>query len=362
MEAARETIFLVDDDITNLTIGDQALADYYNVFTVNSGSTLLRLLERRIPDMILLDVEMPGMNGYETIKRIKSNPATSGIPVIFLTAQSASEDELEGLSLGAIDYILKPFSPVLLRKRIEMHLLVESQRHALIQFNTNLMDMVEEKTKTVVELRNAVLYTMAGLVEYRDVTTGKHIERTQAYLQILLNAIIASGLYFNEVASWDLDLVLQSAQLHDVGKISIKDDILLKPGKLTPEEFETIKGHTTNGKNIIDEIKTMTTEQAFLDYARVFAGSHHEKWDGSGYPEGLAGEDIPLLGRVLAIVDVYDALISDRPYKQAIPHEEAVQIILDGCGTQFDPQVIGVFKQITDLFSEITSRNGWSGV
>ena len=361
MEADRRTIFLVDDDLTNLTIGDQALADFYHVFTINSGSNLLKMLERRIPDMILLDVEMPEMNGYETIKRIKSNPVTSDIPVIFLTAQSASEDELEGLSLGAIDYILKPFSPLLLRKRIEIHLLVESQKHELIRFNNNLMEMVEAKTKTVVELKNAVLHTMAGLVEYRDVITGKHIERTQAYLHVLLNALIESGMYMKEVASWDFDLVLQSAQLHDVGKIAIKDDILLKPGKLTAEEFEAIKEHTTHGKNIIDEIKTMTTEQAFLDYARIFAGSHHEKWDGSGYPDGLKGESIPLLGRAMAVVDVYDALISNRPYKKAIKHGEAVEIIIDGSGTQFDPRMVDIFRKINVQFDEITTLNGWSG-
>ena len=359
MGVDKKTIFLVDDDITNLTVGDRALSDFYHVFTINSGATLLKMLERRIPDLILLDVEMPDMSGYETIKHIKSDFATSDIPVIFLTAQSALEDELEGLSLGAIDYILKPFSPTLLRKRIEIHLLVESQKHELISFNNNLMDMVEAKTKTVVELRNAILLTMAGLVEYRDVTTGKHIERTQAYLRILLNELINSGLFMEEAASWDLELVLQSSQLHDLGKIAIKDDILLKPGRLTDEEYETIKEHTTRGKNIIDEIKTMTTEQEFLDYARIFAGTHHEKWDGSGYPEGLKGEEIPVLGRAMAIVDVYDALISNRPYKKALQHAEATQIILDGSGTQFDPRMIDVFMGITDQFDEVTSMNGW---
>jgi putative two-component system response regulator len=223
------------------------------------------------------------------------------------------------------------------------------------------MEMVEAKTKTVVELRNAVLYTMGELVEYRDVITGKHIARTQAYLQILLNELIESNLCVSEAKGWDFELVLQSAQLHDVGKIAIKDDILLKPGKLTDEEYETIKTHTTHGKNIIDEIKTKTSEQAFLDYARIFAGSHHEKWDGTGYPEGLKGEAIPLLGRAMAIVDVYDALISNRPYKNAIPHKDAISIIVDGSGTQFDPLMVEVFLSVTDKFDEITSLNGWAG-
>lgn len=361
MESDKKSIFLVDDDITNLTIGDHALSDFYHVFTINSGSNLLKILEKHIPDLILLDVEMPVMNGYETIKCIKSNPKTCDIPVIFLTAQSAFEDELEGLSLGAIDYILKPFTPLLLRKRIEIHLLVESQKQELIRFNNNLMDMVEAKTKTVVELRNAVLYTMGELVEYRDVITGKHIARTQAYLQILLNALIESNNYINDVDTWDFDLVLQSAQLHDVGKIAIKDDILLKPSKLTDDEYETIKTHTTHGKNIIDEIKTKTSEQEFLDYAMIFAGSHHEKWDGTGYPDGLKGEEIPLLGRAMAIVDVYDALISNRPYKQAIPHNDAIGIIIEGSGTQFDPSMVDIFLKVTDQFDEITSINGWAG-
>jgi len=262
------------------------------------------------------------------------------------------------VTLGAVDYILKPFSPPLLRKRIEMHLLVESQRQELIRFSNNLMDMVEEKTKNVVDLRNAIMFTMAELVEYRDDITGKHIERIQEYLRVLLNALIESGMYPDEPESWDMDLVLQSAQLHDVGKITIKDEILLKPGRLTHEEFEKIKEHTTFGKNIIDEIKSMTTEQAFLDYARIFVGTHHEKWDGSGYPTGLKGEEIPLLGRAMAIVDVYDALVSNRPYKKALSHSEAVKIILDSSGTQFDPCMIEIFRNITDRFYEINSQSG----
>ena len=356
MEEDRKTVFLVDDDITNLTIGYYALADFYNVFTINSGAALLKMLERRTPDMILLDVEMPEMDGYETIKRVKSNPATADIPVIFLTAQSAVEYEFEGLSLGAIDYILKPFSPPLLRKRIEMHLLVEAQRLELVRFNTDLMSMVEAKTKAVVDLRNAIMYTMAELVEYRDDVTGKHIERVQSFLRVLLTALIESGAYPGEPGAWDLELALLSAQLHDVGKISIKDDILLKPGRLTPEEFEIVKEHTTFGKSIIDEIKTMTTEQAFLDYARIIAETHHERWDGGGYPAGLKGDDIPVLGRAMAIVDVYDALISNRPYKKALTHGEAVDIIIEGAGTQFDPLMIDVFRKIAARFDEITSQ------
>jgi putative two-component system response regulator len=343
MDTDLKTIILVDDDPTNLAVGSDALDEYYDVLTLNSGARLMRALERSIPDLILLDVEMPETNGYDVIKLLKGKEETRNLPVIFLTAKSDGESELEGLSLGAIDYITKPFSPPLLRKRIEVHLLVEAQKNELINFNNNLKEMVTEKTKTVVELQNAVLKTVADLVERRDDITGGHIERTQHYLKLLLDALKRSGLYEKEVSAWDVDLVTQSAQLHDVGKIAIKDNILLKPGKLTDEEFDQIKEHTVFGEKIIDKIKESTSDQAFLEYAGVLAATHHEKWDGSGYHRGLKGEQIPLLGRLMAIVDVYDALVSERPYKKAFSREEAARIISDGKGTHFDPVLVDVF-------------------
>jgi putative two-component system response regulator len=216
------TIIIVDDDPTNLKIGCDALDEYYDVLTLNSGTRLFKILENNIPDLILLDVEMPGMNGYEVMRHLKSKQETKNIPVIFLTAKRDGESELEGLSLGAIDYIFKPFSPPLLLKRIENHLLLESHKN-------NLQDIVETKTKSVVELQNAVLKTMAELVECRDDITGEHIERTQKYLGIILDAIIKAGIFEEETSKWDMSLVLSSAQLHDVGKIAIKDGILQKP-------------------------------------------------------------------------------------------------------------------------------------
>jgi putative two-component system response regulator len=364
---ARKTIYLVDDDLTNLMVGKKAIADTYEVFTLNSAARLFKMLEKSLPDLILLDVEMPEMNGYEAIKVLKENPQTASIPVIFLTAKSDGDSELHGLTLGAIDYITKPFSPPLLLKRIEVHLLVETQKHVLkaqtkelieqkqelARFNTELKDMVDAKTRTVIELRDALLKTMAELVECRDDITGGHIERTQSYLGALLDAMRKQGVYTKEVSSWDINLVLQSAQLHDVGKIAIKDSILNKPGKLTEEEFEEIKKHTTFGGTIIEKIEENTSEREFLEYAKVFAVTHHEKWDGSGYPKGLKREEIPLLGRLMAIADVYDALRSDRPYKKAFPHEEAVDIILKGKGTHFDPALVDVFMSVAGEFDNI---------
>jgi putative two-component system response regulator len=358
---SEKTIFLVDDDITNLTAGSGVLEGHYNVLTLNSGERLLKALGKTIPDLILLDVEMPGMNGFEAIRAIKAKPETQHVPVIFLTAKSDSESEIEGLSLGAIDYITKPFSPPLLLKRIEVHLLVASQKQELINFNNNLLEMVEARTRTVVELQNAMLKTMAELVEYRDGVTGGHIERTQGYLGVLLNAMSESGLYSDETSSWEKGLVLQSAQLHDVGKIAIRDSILQKPGKLTDEEFEIIKTHAAFGEKVIEKIKESTSERAFLEYARVFAGSHHEKWDGTGYPKGIKGKEIPLLGRIMAIADVYDALVSDRPYKKAFSHEEAAKIISDGRGTHFDPAMVDLFMSVSGQFEEIAAGHKNAG-
>ena len=352
----RKTIFLVDDDITNLTIGKKVLAPFYNVVTLNSGAVMLKRLENVIPDLILLDVDMPEMDGYEVIKRLKANEKTASILVIFLTALDSEEMELKGLSFGATEYITKPFSPPILLKRIELHLLVEAQRRELLHFNRNLTQMVEEKTKTVEELKNAILSTLSEVVEYRDELTGAHILRTQKYIKVLMDALEGCKVYETEVAALDKELVLQSCQLHDVGKIAIKDSILLKTDRLTPEEFESIKIHTTFGEKIIQKLKEKTEDSDFVEYARIFAVAHHEQWGGNGYPNRLKGEEIPLLGRIMAIADVYDALVTDRPYKKAFPHEKALQIIVEGKGTHFDPVLVDLLEKFHHEFEKIAAE------
>jgi len=370
----RNAVFLVDDDLTNLTVGIEALEEHYDVITLCSGELLLRALEKNIPDLILLDVDMPGMDGYDTIRAMKANLRTAGIPVIFLTAKRDGGSELEGLSLGAVDYIFKPFSEPLLLKRIEMHLLVEAQRRTLesqarevtllnqelMRFNTNLQEMVDAKVKTVVELQDALLQAMAELVECRDDNTGGHIGRTQGYLSVLLDAVMRSGIAPLETSTWDVRLILKSAQLHDVGKIAIRDDVLNKLGKLTDVEFEEIKKHAVFGGAVIDKIKESTSEQAFLEYAKIFAVMHHEWWDGSGYPNGLKGEEIPLLGRLMAIADVYDALRSERPYKRAYSHDESVRVIAESSGTHFDPVLVTLFLSVADEFDRISRTHAGS--
>jgi len=350
MKTEKELIILVDDNPTNLRTGINVLSEKYSVATAPSAEKLFGLLENSAPDLILLDIDMPEINGYEAIKILKAKEETKDIPVIFLTGKTESGDELKGLSLGAIDYITKPFQPPLLLKRIEVHLLVKKQTVELKNFNDNLQKMVEEKTQNVLELQDALLKTMAEMVEYRDDITGDHVERTQRGVQILLEEIESSGLYREETRGWNANLLLQSCQLHDVGKISIGDDILKKPGKLNDDEFEKMKQHTVFGEEIIKKIESMTKENDFLKYAKIFAVSHHERWDGKGYPGRLSKNEIPLLGRIMAIADVYDALISIRPYKRAFTHEEAVEIIVEGSGTQFDPLLVEVFSRVAEKF------------
>jgi putative two-component system response regulator len=305
---------------------------------------MFKLAEKIMPDLILLDIDMPEMDGFEAMQILKSDGRLNVVPVIFLTAKNDAETEIRGFEMGAIDFINKPFSAPVLLKRLETHL--ETDR------------LIKESQRAVRDIHNATISVIADIVENRDKVTGGHIERTQAYLKILVNELIRAGVYADEVSKWDRRLLLPSAQLHDVGKITISDLILNKPEKLTDEEFEKIKIHCIEGELVIDRIIKKTKDDGFLNYAKRFAGYHHEKWDGTGYPRGLSGEAIPLEGRIMAIADVYDALVSERPYKKPFTHEQAVEIIKKGSGTHFAPKVVEAFLNVADDFwVELTSTN-----
>ena len=353
-----ETVFIIDDSDVNLLIAKHALEGQYRIFTAPSAMKMFSLFERIIPDIILLDIEMPEINGYVALKRLKSDPRTRNIPVIFLTGHADELSELDGFDLGAVDFISKPFSSPRLAKRVASQLLIASQkkelfasREALKDYAENLAEKVYNKTKEINNLHSAVLTTVADLVEFRDKQTGGHISRTQMYLHYMVDELIREGIYTDISAEWDMDFFLQSAQLHDVGKIGITDLILNKPSKLSELEFDIMKTHVNIGINAIEKIMRDTNEHAFLHYALLFAGTHHEKWDGSGYPSGLKEFDIPLEGRLLAIVDVYDALVSERPYKKPMFHEEAKNIIIRDSGTHFDPTLVNIFTRVADKFA-----------
>jgi putative two-component system response regulator len=354
MNQPKPCVFLVDDNIVNLNMGKSALQQQYTVITIPSGEKLLQLLENYIPDLLLLDVEMPGMSGYDALKIMKADSRTADIPVIFLTGKNQVEDELLGLSLGAVDYIVKPFSKVLLLKRVELHLLLQAQKNELREYSETLVERVNERTSDISALQNAIIMWAAEVIEFRDKETGDHVERVQQYLLLLTNEMKKMPQYAAEVSSWDVCAFLKSALLHDVGKIKICDNILLKPSRLTEEEFTNMKMHSMYGKTLIEKLQSKVPDQTFLDYAKVLAHSHHERWDGKGYPENLQGEEIPLQARLMSIADVYDALISHRPYKKAFTHEEAMEIIAEGRGTQFDPDLTDLFLSLSAQIKEIS--------
>jgi len=337
----QKTIFVVDDSTTNLATAEKALENQYLAITLSSADKMFRILGKMTPDLILLDIDMPGMNGFEAMKRLKEGGLYAEIPVIFLTGMMDNDTEAQGIALGAVDFIVKPFSVPVLLSRIKKHLNID----ALIRERTA---QLHERTAQLVRLQNGIVFTLADVVENRDKNTGGHIDRTTIYTSILLDAMIENGLYIEEIRTWDLDSVASSARLHDLGKIAIPDSILNKPDKLTPEEFSIIKTHSVAGERIIDHMIARTGEMAFLHNAKLFAAYHHEKWNGDGYPYGLQTTDIPLHGRIMAIVDVYDALTSERPYKKAFTSEEATRVILDNAGTHFDPLVAAVFCEIQD--------------
>ncbi len=342
-------IMIIDDNVTNLSIARKALCDEYGVILIKDAKMALTEIPNTNPDLILLDVEMPELSGFEVIEKIKNTmpePYRS-IPVIFLTAKNDGLSEFQGLNLGAVDYVRKPFSAALLKKRVELHLQLHS-------YNTNLKNMVKEQISHIEELQYAVVYSMSEMVERRDHTTGGHIMRTSKYLKALMQKLADDSVYSDELSQIDMNMYAHAAQMHDVGKICISDQILLKEGKLTAEEYDIMKKHTYFGWDIIKSSVKDLTHFAFLEIAAIFALSHHEKWDGSGYPSGLKGEDIPICGRMLAIADAYDAIISKRPYKAAKSHSEAVDIIVGDSGTHFDPFIIKAFIAVSDEFAEIS--------
>jgi putative two-component system response regulator len=320
-------------------MAETALDDHYRVMTIPSAAKMFTLLSKIDPDLILLDIEMPEMNGLQALQELKSSEKWSAIPVIFLTGRNDADIEVNGFELGAVDFIKKPFSTPVLLNRLKTHLDIDG--------------IIRERTLQLNRLQNSIVSVFANIIENRDKGTGGHIERTSEFIKILINGMKEYGVYIEELNSWDIEKIISSARMHDLGKISITDIIMNKPGKLTEKEYDIMKTHVREGERIIDEIIAQTGEGEFLRSARLFAGYHHERWDGKGYPNGLKGEDIPLQGRIMAIVDVYDALVSERPYKKAFPSEEAVKIIMQNAGSHYDPLIADVFFKVKELFKAV---------
>jgi putative two-component system response regulator len=361
MNDEQAKILVVDDEKFFIDVIVELLNGDYKVSVAMDASQALRRAQTEpLPELILLDILMPDMDGYEVCRQLKENPVTRDIPVIFLTVKSEVSDEVKGFELGAVDYILKPISPPVFKARVATHLALNRARNLLTHQNQQLEVKVKERTAELSRTKDVAIYCMASLAETRDAETGKHILRTQNYVRVLAQGLIDHPRFCDYLDDEIIEMLYKTSPLHDIGKVGVPDQILLKPGKLDPDEWEEMKMHAEYGHDSLLRAEQVLGTTDFLQMAREIAYTHHEKWDGSGYPRGLKGDEIPVSGRLMAVADVYDALISFRVYKKAIPHQEAVEIIRDASGSHFDPDIVdlflaqqGVFRQIAEEFSDI---------
>jgi putative two-component system response regulator len=341
----KDTILIVDDIEVNRVILEEILKEEYDTASAEDGKKAVSLvLSGEVkPSIVLLDIMMPEMDGYAVLETLKNNPSTKNIPVIFISAANAETNEGKGLEMGAVDDISKPVNVDIVKARVKTHL-------GLYHYSSSL----EAK---LVNSKARMLETMANFIEYRNFESGSHVKRTRELTRILANCLSINAELGCHVAEEDVNIMALAAPLHDVGKISIPDKVLLKPGKLTEEEFDTMKTHTTIGGEIItkmidDDESSDEENRKYLQYCREIATYHHERWDGTGYPNGISGEDIPIAARILSLVDVYDALVSERVYKKAMTHEKAAEIISESAGTQFDAKVVDAFNLVEEKFKE----------
>lgn len=343
--AQRSIILMVDDDSANLNVLGRLLHPYYDVLAAPSGERALAIAAGEPkPDLILLDVLMPFMDGYTVLARLRENPATREIPVIFVTGMNTSSDEKFGLEHGAVDYVTKPFNPPVVLARVRTQLQLKRARDWLQDQNAFLEDEVERRMQDILLIQDVTIKVLAELAETRDNETGNHIRRTQEYVRILARRMQANPVYADYLTDKTVVLLAKSAPLHDIGKVGIPDHILHKPGKLTPQEWVIMQTHSALGAQAIERaMRNVDHRVDFLDIAKDIAHFHHERWDGGGYPDGLKGDAIPIPARVMAVADVFDALISRRVYKPAMPFEQARQIIADESGHHFDPGVVAPF-------------------
>ena len=347
-------ILVVDDTPANLELLTGMLKDkHYRIRAATSGDLALQAAGSNPPDLILLDINMPGMDGYEVCRRLKSDAKLKDIPVIFLSALSEPMDKVKAFGAGGVDYVTKPFQFEEVCARVETHLRLRRMQLELERHNLHLEDLVREQLAEISDSQLAAIIALTKLAESRDDGTGAHIERTRTFARALAERMRANPGHSGSITESFIESIYHTAALHDIGKVGILDSILLKPGRLTPEEFEIMKTHSIIGANTLENARGKYPGSAFLNMGLDIARSHHEKWDASGYPDGLAGEAIPLAARIMAVADVYDALRAERPYKPAFSHEKSYRIILENSGSHFDPAVIAAFRGIESVFSGI---------
>ncbi|NLK62836.1 MAG: response regulator [Fusobacteria bacterium] len=349
----KETLVIIDDTKENLDLLAELFKNDYNLRLFPSGELALKSIKSIIPDLILLDINMPGLNGYEVCEQLKKNEITEKIPVIFLSALNDKFDKVKAFEVGGVDYVTKPFHFEELNSRVRTHIKIKKLQNEIEYKNQNLEKIVEEKVTEIKNSQLATIITITKLSEARDDDTGRHIERLSTFSKMIAQNLYERGIYKEIIDDEFIDIIYHASPLHDIGKIGIRDNILLKPGKLTNEEFEIMKTHVTLGAETLLTIKKQYPYNKILNMGLKIAKYHHEKWDGSGYCEGLKGDEIPLCARILALCDVYDALRSKRVYKEAFSHEKSYDIILEGKGKHFDPNIVDSFVILAEEFRKI---------
>ena len=349
------TIMVVDDKKASRKLLTTYLknAGHHDIIEAESGCQALEMARARKPDLILLDIVMPGISGYEVCSLLKNDPELAHIPVIFLSSLDSVGDKVKAFEKGGVDYLTKPFEFREVKARVETHLKIFNLQKELEKHNRHLERLVDEKLKELYSAQMATIYALACLAEARDYDTGAHLDRTRFLGKILIARLRDSSPYTQLIEDSFAETFHEALPLHDIGKVAVPDAILRKPGKLTPEEFEIIKTHTSVGAKTLQQVKDMYPENRFISMGIDIAHFHHEKWDGSGYPQGLKETEIPLAARIAALIDVYDALRSQRPYKDAYTHEKAEAIILSESGKHFDPVIVEAFMSVKEKFAAV---------
>jgi len=353
-DTKQATIMIIDDTPANLDLLQILLQERgYSVMAFPRGALALNAALKNPPDLIMLDINMPEMDGFEVCRRLKASDSLKHIPVLFISAVDATEEKVKAFSVGGVDYVTKPFQIDEVNARVETHIRLVRMQNELMRYNRQLEDLVQEKVKDIEESHHATILAMVKLAENRDDDTGRHIDHTRYLCKILAEKLVGNSRYSGYISDRYVVNIYNAAPLHDIGKVGIPDKILLKPGRLTADEWLIMKRHTLIGAETLQAVHTKHVRNIFINMGISIARSHHEKWDGSGYPEGLKGEDIPLSARIMAVVDVYDALRSQRPYKEAFSHEKSLEIIISGAGTHFDPDIVEAFGSLDDIIKKI---------
>lgn len=347
-----DSILIVDDIDVNRKILLNILMESYHIYEACDGQQALDFVRQHPHELslILLDIIMPKLDGYEVLRQLKQDPVTKNIPVIMISALDSECDESRGLMEGAIDYITKPFNMHIIKCRVDNHI-------QLKRYQNHLQELAEQQAQKILGMRESIYDAVTSIIEYRSLESGQHVKRIRLLCEAQLDYLYKNGVYPAELDACTIKLITRASSLHDIGKVSIPDCILTKPGPLTSQEMEIMKTHSEIGSRFIDSIDDHDDE-LFLKYAREICRYHHERWDGNGYPDKLAGEQIPLAARVVAVADVYDALVNPRVYKPAFTHEMARRILLEEKGKLFDPWLIDAFVEIENEFIDILRQHG----